>query len=56
MATPHIAGLAAYLYTLEGRYSPVALCQRMQSLSTKNVIRGVPSGTVNYLAYNGNGQ
>ncbi|KAG6296147.1 Cuticle-degrading protease [Claviceps purpurea] len=56
MATPHIAGLAAYLFALEGRSNPVALCKRMQSLSTKNVIRNVPAGTVNYLAYNGNGQ
>lgn len=38
MATPHIAGLAAYLIALEGSRSPSALCQRIQSLSTKNVI------------------
>lgn len=54
MATPHIAGLAAYLIALEGPRSPAALCQRIQSLSTKNVITNV-AGSVNYLAYNGNG-
>lgn len=35
MATPHIAGLAAYLIALEGARSPAALCSRIQSLSTK---------------------
>ncbi|KAK2591833.1 Cuticle-degrading protease [Conoideocrella luteorostrata] len=56
MATPHIAGLAAYLSALEGSSNPAALCSRIQSLSTKNVLKGIPSGTVNYLAYNGNGK
>nr|ACV71862.1 subtilisin-like protease Pr1A [Metarhizium lepidiotae] len=55
MATPHIAGLAAYLNALNGKTTPAALCQKIQELSTKNVIRNVPAGTVNYLAYNGNG-
>ncbi|CZT20419.1 related to Cuticle-degrading protease [Ramularia collo-cygni] len=54
MATPHIAGLAAYLIALEGPRSPSALCQRIQSLSTKNQIPN-PNGSVNYIAYNGNG-
>ncbi|KAG6006639.1 Cuticle-degrading protease [Claviceps pusilla] len=56
MATPHVAGLAAYLSALEGGFSPASLCKRIQSLSTKNVIKGLPSGTLNYLAYNGNGK
>nr|ADK74313.2 alkaline serine protease P32 [Metapochonia rubescens] len=55
MATPHIAGLAAYLSALQGPTSPAALCKKIQDTSTKNVITGMPSGTVNYLAYNGNG-
>ncbi|KAJ6446254.1 proteinase T-like protein [Purpureocillium lavendulum] len=54
MATPHIVGLGAYLAALEGFSSPQALCTRMQTLSTKNVLSGIPSGTVNYLAFNGN--
>ncbi|KAG6140295.1 Cuticle-degrading protease [Claviceps purpurea] len=56
MATPHIAGLAAYLYALEGPSNPIALCQRMQFVSIKNVIRNLLAGTFNYLAYNENGQ
>nr|QKI86383.1 subtilisin-like protease PR1A [Metarhizium flavoviride] len=55
MATPHIAGLAAYFSALSGKTSPAALCQKIQDTSTKNVIRNVPAGTVNFLAYNGNG-
>lgn len=56
MATPHITGLAAYLLGLEGSRTPSALCQRIQSLSGKNYISSVPSGTVNDLSYNGSGQ
>ena len=55
MATPHVAGLAAYLIALEGTRTPSALASRIQSLSTKNVITSAGSGSVNYLAYNGNG-
>ncbi|KAM3558151.1 hypothetical protein ARSEF4850_004740 [Beauveria asiatica] len=52
MATPHIAGLAAYLLVL-GKGTAGNLCKVIQDLSTKNVLTGVPSGTVNYLAFNG---
>jgi subtilisin family serine protease len=54
MAAPHIAGLGAYLLGLEGKRTPAALCSRIQTLSTKNALSGVPSGTLNYLAFNGN--
>ncbi|KAF2193523.1 subtilisin-like serine protease-like protein PR1A [Zopfia rhizophila CBS 207.26] len=54
MATPHVAGLGAYLLGLEGKKTPAALGDRIKTLSTKNKITGVPSGTVNYLAFNGN--
>ena len=53
MASPHIAGLGAYLLTLLGKKTPAALCAYIQSTSAKNVLTGIPSGTVNYLAYNG---
>lgn len=53
MATPHVAGLAAYLLSLEGNMAPSALAARIQTLSQKNKIAGVPSGTNNYLIYNG---
>ena len=54
MATPHIVGLGAYLAGLEGFTGAQALCERIRTLSTKNVLTGIPSGTVNYLAFNGN--
>jgi len=54
MATPHIAGLAAYILGLEGKRTPAALSSRLVALSNKNKITGIPSGTVNYLAFNGN--
>lgn len=53
MAAPHIAGLAAYLATLEGIKINTA-CERIKELSNKNAIRGEPSGTTTNLAFNGN--
>jgi hypothetical protein len=40
---------------LEGKKTPAALTTRIQTLSNKNKITGIKSGTVNYLIYNGNG-
>lgn len=54
MASPHIAGLAAYLLTLEGQKSPTALCDYIASTANTGVLSGLPSGTVNALAFNGN--
>ncbi|KAF1941291.1 subtilisin-like serine protease-like protein PR1A [Clathrospora elynae] len=54
MATPHVAGLGAYILAFEGKMTPAALSTRLQTLATKNKITGVPSGTKNYLAFNGN--
>ncbi|OBT86309.1 hypothetical protein VE02_07437 [Pseudogymnoascus sp. 03VT05] len=54
MATPHVAGLAAYLIALENLSSPSAVVARIVSLSTKNVVTD-PSGSINAVAYNGNG-
>ncbi|KAI4618251.1 uncharacterized protein J4E87_007919 [Alternaria ethzedia] len=54
MATPHVAGLAAYILGFEGKKTPAALSSRLTTLSLKNKISGVPSGTVNNLAFNGN--
>ena len=53
MATPHITGLGAYLLTLFGQKSPSELRDFIQSLAAKDVISGIPSGTVNLLAFNG---
>jgi hypothetical protein len=54
MASPHIAGLGAYLLALNGRRAPEALCDYIKSLATSNAISGLPSGTTNRLAFNGN--
>lgn len=54
MATPHITGLGAYLLTLLGKKTPAALCSYIKTTANKNVITGLPSGTVNQLAFNGN--
>lgn len=54
MATPHVAGLGAYLLALEGAKSPTDLCTRISNLSTKNKIKGLGSLlTPNRLAFNG---
>ncbi|KAF2449280.1 subtilisin-like serine protease-like protein PR1A [Karstenula rhodostoma CBS 690.94] len=55
MASPHVAGLGAYLLALEGKKTPAALTTRIQTLSNKNKITSIKSGTPNYLVYNGNG-
>ncbi|KAI1209541.1 oryzin precursor [Annulohypoxylon truncatum] len=52
MATPHIAGLGAYLLSLEGARDPVALCDRIQDLATKDVVTDSQSEH-DVLAYNG---
>ncbi len=52
MAAPHVAGLGAYLLASEGMRKPVALCQRMKDLATKNKVSDV-RGTPNNLAFNG---
>jgi subtilisin family serine protease len=54
MATPHIAGLGAYLLALLGKKSPAALCKYIVDTAQSNILSGIPSGTVNKLAFNGN--
>ncbi|KFA69321.1 hypothetical protein S40285_08524 [Stachybotrys chlorohalonatus IBT 40285] len=53
LAAAHVAGLGAYLATLEG-VNPGFLCTRIQQLATPNILTGVPPGTVNLLVFNGN--
>jgi subtilisin family serine protease len=38
MASPHVAGLAAYLLAYEGKKTPAALSTRIQALALKNKI------------------
>jgi len=52
MASPHAAGLGAYLLGLEGSRTPTALCDRIVTLATKNKISGLLL-TANRLAFNG---
>ena len=51
MATPHVAGVAAYFLGL-GK-SAVGMCEYLQSIALKDVIKGVPEGTKNLLLRNG---
>ena len=41
MASPLVAGLVAYLLTLEGTITPAAMKQRLRTLSTTNIITGL---------------
>ncbi|KAF9466801.1 serine protease [Collybia nuda] len=52
MATPHIAGLIAYLIGTGNNVSPASMSTLIKSLSLKGVLSGIPSGTLNDLAHN----
>lgn len=54
MASPHIAGLGAYLLALEGSKTPAALCNYIKTSAISGAISGLPSGTTDRLAFNGN--
>lgn len=54
MATPHVAGLSAYLIGLENLETPAAVVARIQSLASKGVTPN-PENSKNLVAYNGNG-
>jgi subtilisin family serine protease len=55
MASPHLAGLAAYYMGLDGPQKPATLCSRIKNAAIKNAITGLGalSGTSNLLAFNG---
>jgi subtilisin family serine protease len=52
MASPHVAGLAAYLISLEGLSTPSAVLERLIALSTTGTVTGL-NGSPNRLAFNG---
>ncbi|KAJ3524624.1 hypothetical protein NMY22_g10917 [Coprinellus aureogranulatus] len=54
MATPHVAGLIAYLISVEGNMLPSDMKARIQELSLKGLINPytLPEGTVNKIAAN----
>ncbi|KAI1367071.1 peptidase S8/S53 domain-containing protein [Xylaria arbuscula] len=54
MASPHVAGLGAYLLSLEGFKAPQTLCSYIASIGTTGALTGVPSGTINSIAFNDN--
>ncbi|KAI1435328.1 proteinase T-like protein [Xylaria sp. CBS 124048] len=54
MASPHIAGLGAYLLSLEGQRDPQSLCDYIAEIGTTNVLSGIPNDTINSLAFNDN--
>jgi subtilisin family serine protease len=56
MASPHVAGLGAYLLSLLGPKTPAELCQYLKDTATPGTITGLPSGTVNAIVYNGNAE
>jgi subtilisin family serine protease len=54
MASPHIAGLGAYLMGLKGKQAPAALCNLIKSTATTGAIKGIPGvDTQNRIAFNG---
>lgn len=64
MASPHIAGLLAYYLSLQPSNSsafavdsvtPKQLKENVIAAASKNKLSGIPSGTVNLLAWNGAG-
>ncbi|KFY16913.1 hypothetical protein V492_01021 [Pseudogymnoascus sp. VKM F-4246] len=54
MATPHVAGLAAYLIGLGGLSSPADVAAKIKEVGTPDVVQD-PKGSINLVAYNGNG-
>ncbi|KXJ85861.1 proteinase T [Microdochium bolleyi] len=52
MASPHIAGLAAYTLSIGKYKTPADMCNYLKSIATKNIVTD-PNGTVNQLAFNG---
>lgn len=54
LATPHVAGIVAYLIGKDGIFGVANIRNRIVSLSTKNKVID-PKGSYNRLAYNGNG-
>ncbi|KAF9493009.1 peptidase 1 [Pleurotus eryngii] len=53
MATPHVAGLVAYLISVHGNKAPAEIEALVVELSSKGALAGIPSGTANRIAQNG---
>lgn len=64
MASPHVAGLLAYLLSLQpaadsayavAEITPAKLKAQLLAISTKGALTNVPTDTANVLAWNGGG-
>jgi len=57
MASPHIAGVAAYLMALEGLNTVASITARIKQLArtTGSAVAGVGTGTTTLIVYNGDG-
>lgn len=53
MATPHVAGVIAWLIYLQGNRSPEEALEELKKRGIKDVVAGVPADTVNLLLNNG---
>lgn len=45
MATPHVAGLVAYLLAVEGRRTPANMLTHIKKLAPDGVLKGIPKDT-----------
>jgi cerevisin len=54
MASPHVAGLGAYLLGL-GKTKVEDMCETIREMAIKDVVEDLPEDTENLLAYNGVG-
>ena len=54
MATPHIAGLAAYIASRDGVRASPSLCGTIANTASKGAITNQSANTVNLIAFNGN--
>ncbi|KAH8836112.1 serine protease [Flagelloscypha sp. PMI_526] len=51
MATPHVAGLVAYLISLFGNDTPANIADLLKSYADVDALSGLPTGTPNLLAH-----
>ncbi|KAI9340953.1 serine protease 1 [Pilaira anomala] len=57
MASPHVAGLAAYFLSLEeGKVTPKQIKDKILKMATKDALDNLPTDTPNLLIYNGQGE
>ena len=50
MATPHVAGIVAYLIAKDGNLTPAAMASKLISMSISGAVSGVRKSPVNLLS------